>query len=171
MGYTFDTVVYLRLIRMLREKQVTLIDSVTAMQRLCERFGAPSTNWAGIGIFVYGAGEVYVYAKDEWQTTSLTRYHQKVAELLFGEEFQRLKERADALLVPNQFLDHVEINPSIKNGLPIILGTTVLTNTIHQFKQQRYEYSEIQAMYPFISEEAIVVAEEYELFLDKSSLN
>ena len=171
LGYTFETVVFLRLIRMLRGKNVTLLDAVTAMKLLRERFGSPSIDWAGIGIFVYGKGNVYVHRQDDWGTTSLTRPHQKVAELLFGTEFQRLKERADALLVPNEFLDYVEIDPSIQNGLPIVEGTTVLTGVIHRLRKQEYEYMDIQQMYPFISDTKIIGAEAYELFLDKASLS
>ncbi len=171
-GYTFETAVFLRLVRMLREKRVTLLDAVTAMQRLRQRFGPPSTDWAGISIFVYGVGDVYVHREqDEWGTTSLTRQHQRVAELLFGEEFQRLKERADALLVPNEFLDNVEIDPSIQNGLPIILGTAVLTSVVHKLRIRGYEYGEIQNMYPFISDARIAGAEAYESFLDKAALS
>lgn len=169
-GHTFETVVYLRLIRMLREKHVTLLDAVTAMKRLRERFGVPSREWAGIRIIVY-FGQAYVYAEDEWETTSLTRYHQKVAELLFGKEFKRLKERADALLIPNEFMDYVEIDTSIQNGLPLVLGTTILTRVVHKRIQQGFEYSDIHDMYPFIPRDKIAGAEAYELFLDKASKN
>ncbi len=171
LGYTFETVVFLRLIRMLRAKRVTLFDAVTGMRRLRYRFGTPSTDWAGIKLFVQGAGNVYVHGQDEWETTSLTKPHQKVAELLFGEQFQRLRERADALLVPNQFLDYVEIDPAIQNGLPIVSGTTVLTSLVHRLKGKGYEYSDIHQMYPFMPNTKIMGAEEYELFLDKASFN
>lgn len=169
-GHNFETVVFLRLIRMLREKNVTLLDAVTAMKRLRERFGIPSTEWAGIKIVVY-FGDVYVEKKDKWGTTSLTRHHQKVAELLFGNEFKRLKERADALLIPNEFMDYVEIDTSIQNGLPLVFGTTILTRVVHRLIQQGFECADVHDMYPFIPSDKIVGAEEYESFLDKTSGN
>jgi uncharacterized protein (DUF433 family) len=169
-GHTFETLVFLRLIRMLREKQVTLLNAVEAMKLLRERFGTPSTNWADIKIVV-DRGSVYVNKQDDWETTSLTQYHQKLAELLFGEEFKSLKDRADALLIPNQYLKYVEIDTSIQNGLPIIIGTSILTSLIHKLVQKDIECAEIQKMYPFIPKEKIVGVEEYEIFLDKASMN
>lgn len=170
-GHTFETVVFLRLIRMLREKNVTLLDAVTAMKQLHERFGTPSTKWADISIFVYGKGDVYVYGKDEWETTSLTKHHQKVADLLFGRTFKRLRKRADALLIPSKFMDYVEIDTTIQNGLPIIYNTSLQTSVVHKLSQQGYEFSDIQEMYSFIPYTNIVGAEEYELFLDQASKN
>jgi len=169
-GHTFETLVFLRLIRMLRDKHVTLLNAVEAMKLLRERFGTPSTTWAEIKIVVYLSG-VYVDRKDEWGTTSLTKHHQKLAELLFGEEFRYLKERADALLIPNEYLDYVEIDTSIQNGLPIIHDTSILTSLVHKLRQQEYKYSDIQEMYPFLPRAKIIGAEEYEILLDKANSN
>lgn len=89
----------------------------------------------------------------------------------FGIEFKQLKERADALLIPNQFLQYVEIDPLVKNGLPIVYNTSVPTRLIHSFKNQGYDFNEINDMYPFISKKLLVGAEKYETYLDKTILN
>ena len=164
-GHTFETLVFLRLIRMLREKRITLLESVKAVKSLRDRFGPPGKRWAEAKIFAEH-GVVYVYDRDEWQTTVATRGHQKVADSLFGDEFARLRDRADALLIPNQFMYHVEIDPAIRNGLPIVLYTSVLTSVIHSFRQQGHKYDEIHDMYPFISKRTISGADKYEGFLD-----
>ena len=170
-GHTFETVVFLRLIRLLREKRISLYSAVKAVKQLNERFGYPSKRWVEARIFVEGK-DVFVYDKrDNWDTTVVTRGHQKVSEFIFGEEFELLKDRADALLIPSQFMKYVEIDTSIQNGLPIIFNTTILTSLIHSLIQQEYEYHDIHEMYPFISIEKITGAEEYEKFLDRVSLN
>lgn len=171
LGHTFETVVFIRLLRMLREKGISLYNAVVAVKRLKERFGSPSKRWVEAKIFSDGK-DVYVYDKnDTYETTDVTKKHQRVAELIFGEAFVRLRDRADALLIPAQFMDSVEIDPSIQNGLPIILDTTILTSVIHKLKIQRYDYSEIKEMYPFLPDDKILGAEEYETFLDKVNLN
>jgi len=170
-GHTFETVVFLRLIRLLREKTITLFESVKVVKKLRDRLGTPSERWADAKIFVYKKDVIVYDASDSWESTVATRGHQKIAEFLFGEEFKRLKERADALLIPEQFMDYVEIDPAFQNGLPIILGTTVLTSLIHKLKQQGCEYIDIEEMYPFIPNSKITGADKYETFLDKVSKN
>lgn len=170
-GHTFETVVFLRLIRLLREKGITLFTSVKAVKLLRDRFGPPSKKWADVKIWV-DQKDVYVYdARDGWDSTVVTKSHQKLAEFLFGKEFVQLKDRADALLIPEQFLKHVEIDPYIQNGLPIILGTSVVTSLVHKLRFQGYEYPDIQEMYSFIPNKKIIGAEEYETFLDKAIKN
>ena len=45
LGYTFEALVYLRLLRMFRENEVALGTSVVALRDLSRRFGPPSTKW------------------------------------------------------------------------------------------------------------------------------
>ena len=170
-GHTFETVVFLRLIRMLRNKSITLLESVKAVKLLRRRFGVPSTEWVNVKIWV-AAKDVYVNDyRDGWDSTVLTKGHQKVAEFFFGEEFRLLKDRADALLIPEQFMQDVEIDPAIKNGLPIVLGTSVTTNLLHKLRQRQCNYKDIHDMYPFIPHNKIIGAEKYEIFLDKVTQN
>ncbi len=168
MGHTFETLVFLRLIRMLREKHITLITSVKVVKSLRDRFGPPGKRWADAKIFTEH-GVVYVSDRDEWKTTVATRGHQKLADFLFGDEFIHLRDRADALLIPRQFMNYVEIDPSVRNGLPIVLDTSVMTSVIHSYRQQGYKYNEVHDMYPFILKRTIIGADEYEGFLDKAS--
>lgn len=169
-GHTFETVVFLRLLKMLRAKNITLFEAVKAIKRLRDRFGPPSKEWAEVRIFV-NEKDVYVYREDEWKTTVASKSHQKVAEFFFGEEFTRLKLRADALLIPNQFMDFVEIDPAVQSGLPIVLDTSVQTSLIHKLVQQGHGYSDIHEMYPFIPHRRIIGTEGYETFLDQASKN
>ena len=169
-GHTFETVIFIRLIRLLREKHISLYKAVDAIQQLRNRFGSPSKRWADAKIFV-DREDAYVYEdkdRDTWGVTVATKYNQRVAEFIFGEEFVLLKDRADALLIPSQYMDSVEIDPSIQNGLPIVLDTKVLTRLIHDLSSQGYKYTDIHHMYPFIPDSKIIGAEEYETYLDKA---
>jgi uncharacterized protein (DUF433 family) len=175
LGHTFDTVVFMRLLRLLRERHISLFKSVNAIQQLKKRFGAPGKRWANAKIFA-DKNDAYVYedtdkSKDNWGVTVATKYNQRIADVMFGEEFTLLKDRADALLIPSEFMNSVEIDPSIQNGLPIVLDTKILTDSIHKLSLQSYELKDIQKMYPFIPLSKIRGAEEYETYLDRVNLN
>jgi uncharacterized protein (DUF433 family) len=173
LGHTFEALVFMRLIRVLRDKGISLFKAVDAMQQLKKRFKAPSQEWSKAKIFV-DKKDAYVYDesdKDTWGITMVTRFNQRVNEFILGSEFILLKERADALLIPSLFMDNVEIDTAIQNGLPIIKDTKILTSTIHYYFEQKYTCNDIRDMYPFIPKDKIIGAEEYELFLDKASLN
>ncbi|MBA7697756.1 hypothetical protein ES703_106426 [subsurface metagenome] len=170
-GHTFETVVFFRIIRLLRDKGTSLLTAVRAVKSIRERLGTPSVRWANAKFFVRNKEIIVSDETDGWESTVATKGHQKVAELLFGDEFKRLKERADALLIPEQFMDYVEIDPSIQNGLPIILGTTILTDVIYKLHIQGYEYPDIKDMYPFVSDDKIIGTRDYELFLDRAIKN
>ena len=169
-GHSFETVVFMRLLRLLRDKHISLYKAVGAVQRLKERFGAPSRRWADAKIFVDRQG-AFVYEDKDKDTWGTTRYNQKVQDIILGQEFALLKERADALLIPERFMNFVEIDPAIQNGLPIVLGTKIMTSIIHDLSSQNYKPEHIHEMYPFIHEASIVGAEEYEIFLDNPSFN
>ncbi len=168
-GYTFETVVYLRLIRIFRDRNITLLEAVKALNLIKERFGVPGKTWAQIKIFA-DSEDVYVYSENEtdsYQTTVATRQHQYLAEFFFGTEFVHLKERADALLIPSEFINYVEIDPSFHNGLPLVMGTSVLTSTIHGFRKRGYAYKDVMSMYPFVDRNVMIGADKYEDYLDQ----
>ncbi len=164
-GYTFEAVVYLRLLRMLRERRVPLHRAVTAVRHLQERFGPPGTGWEAARIFVRGQ-EVFVDSKDQWQTTVASKGGQKVAEILFDEEFRLLRQRADALLVPARFQEVVEVDPSVRSGLPTIRGTTLPTRILYGMRRAGATIARIRESYPWLSAEQVNWALAFERYLD-----
>ncbi|MFC1967133.1 hypothetical protein ACFLV2_00595 [Chloroflexota bacterium] len=171
-GHTFETVVFLRLIRLLRDKgKISLLQSVKAVKELRTRLGTPGRRWADAKIFVLNKEVIVADESDGYGSTIVTRGHQTIAEFFFGEEFKRLKERADALLIPEKYMNYIEIDPSIQNGLPIVSNSSVLSILIHKLYVQGYEYRDIHDMYPFIPLNKIKGVEEYESFLDKIGKN
>jgi uncharacterized protein (DUF433 family) len=164
-GYSFEALVFLRLLRMLRESDIPLRRAVETVQDLTARFGPPGPKWEDARIFTW-ENRVWVYGRDKWQTL---QRRQRAADMLFGSEFERLRDRTDALLIPQQFQGSVEIDPSIRNGLPIVTGTTFPTSIIHAMRQQKMSHSDIQREYPFIPLRKVKGAALYEEFLDEAS--
>jgi uncharacterized protein (DUF433 family) len=164
-GYTFAEVVYLRLLRMLREHNIPLENAVKAVHHLEARYGPPGPAWSDVRIFTQGR-DVYVDGKDEWDVTVATKAGQKLATILFGEDFARLRDRADALLIPAQFRPFVEIDPAVRSGLPVVRGTTIETSLLYSLREQGHPYQRIRDFYPILSSSQIRAAVKYEGFLD-----
>jgi len=167
-GYTFEALIYLRLLRMLRSRRVALHKAVAAIKHLRERFGPPGSGWADARVFVRNQ-EVFVDYKDQWGTTVASRAGQKVAEVLFDEEFYRLRDRADALLVPSNLQKYVEIDPAVRSGLPVVRGTTLPTNVIYQMHRNGFSIARIREAYPWLSGAQIRGALRFEQYLDATA--
>ena len=168
-GYSFSGVVYLRLLRMLRKESFPLREVVNAVAHLTDVFGPPGPNWENARIFSDGR-EIWVDHRNEWEVTSATRRGQKLAHILFGAEFALLRERADALLIPSDFTRYVEINPQVRNGLPVIRDTTIPTSLIHSLRGNGLTYAQIHEYYPHLSRQQIARGDRFERFLDIESL-
>ena len=166
LGYSFEALVYLRLLRLLREERKPLEKAVRCLQSLQERFGPPGPSWADVRIFTQ-AGDVFVEQKDDdWGVTAATRHGQKVATILFGQEFEDLRQRADALLVPRKFRDTVIVDPDIRTGYPVIQGTTLETRLPYQLREAGQNERAIRDAYPILTLPQIKGAIRYERLLD-----
>jgi uncharacterized protein (DUF433 family) len=167
-GYTFEAVEYLRLLRMLRDRDITLFKAVTALKHLRDRFGPPGPAWERARIVVHGT-DVFADAKDEWEVTTATRGGQQAASALFDEEFAQLRDRADALLVPREFQPFVQVDPAIRSGRPVARGTTLPTAVLHAMRERGESLRSIQAAYPHLTLSQIKGAIAFERFLDAAA--
>ena len=168
-GYSFEGLVYLRLVRLLRTQDIPMRAVVHAVNHLKDVFGPPGPRWEDARIFADGR-DIWVDHKDTWGVTSASRRGQKASQVLLGPEFALLKERADALLVPSDFARYVEVDPGIRNGLPVVRETTIQTATIHSLHGTGLTYTRIGEYYPHLSRTQIVRANRFEQFLDSDSI-
>ena len=168
-GYSFEGLMYLRLVRLLRTQDFPMRAVVDAVNHLRDVFGPPGPRWEDARIFSDGR-DIWVDHKDNWEVTSASRRGQKAAQVLLGSEFALLKERADALLVPSDFARHVQVDPGIRNGLPVVRKTTIQTATIHSLHGTGLSYKRIGEYYPHLSRTQIVRANRFEQFLDSDSI-
>ena len=168
-GYSFEGLVYLRLVRLLRKQKFPMRSTVSVVKYLKDVFGPPGPKWEEARIFSHGR-DIWVDHKDTWEVTSANRRGQKAAQMLLGPEFALHKKRADALLVPNNYAQCVEINPKIRDGFPVVCKTTIQTETIYRLHQTGLTYHQIGEYYPSLSYVQINRANEFESFLDNESL-
>lgn len=167
-GYDFDALLLARLLRVLREHKVGLKRAVATLRHCIARFGPPGPAWAEVKVFAFDGGQVFTYIeKDGWETTVPTKGGQKAAEDLFGAEFYELKENADALLIPKNFIKCVQIDPEIRDGMPVVRGTRIRTSTLQDMVEANWTPRlVVDLAYPHLTEEQVECAEEYERFLD-----
>ena len=164
-GYTFDALVYLRLLRLLRGERKPLEKAVACLKSLRDQFGPPGRAWADVRIFAQ-LGDVFVERMGHEGVTAATRHGQGVMEILFGEEFEELRERADALLIPHQFSNTVTMDPEVKLGHPVIRDTTIETQLPYLLFKADHSYRDILGAYPWLNERQLRAAVQYEQFLD-----
>jgi uncharacterized protein (DUF433 family)/DNA-binding transcriptional MerR regulator len=175
LGYTFEAIVYLRLLRRLRETDIPLLKAVEALKSLRERFGPPSRKWGDVRLFLYG-GKVMVHKADEWELTTASsrspvlRQQKAIPTMLFGEDFERMRERVDALLLPPKFLPYIEIDPEARSGQPIVRGTTITTSLVYRLRRHGSSVKDIVSSFPVLNANQVKAAVAYETLLDTEAL-
>ncbi len=167
-GYSFQDVLYMRLVAILRPKH-PMQDVVYALQHITERVGPPGPQWANV-IVVPDANVWVEVPDDKWGHTSAMRGGQRGWVEFFSDEFRQLRERADALLVPHEFAKHVAVDPDIRDGAPIVRSTTLTTSLVHTLRKQGMSISSIVADYPNLNPSRVKAADRYEGFLDLRGL-
>ncbi len=167
-GYDFEALLFARLLRVLRENRVSFRRSVATLRHCTARFGPPSPAWAEVKIFAFEGVEVFTYSdNDGWGSTAPTKGGQKAAEKLFGDAFYELKDNADALLIPSDFIECVQIDPEIRDGMPVVRGSRIRTSTLQHLVDANWTPRlVVDLAYPHLTEQQVECAVEYERFLD-----
>jgi uncharacterized protein (DUF433 family) len=163
-GYSFQSLIYLRVLRMLRSYE-SLQCAVDTVKHLVERFGEPGPAWADARLLKQG-WRVYAIARDKWEVTDTQRGQKAMYQLLFDEDFEQLRKRADALLVPRKFQDYIQINPSVASGMPILQGTRMPTGAIYALHNRKFNQREIIREYPSLTQAQVKKAIDFEHLLD-----
>lgn len=169
-GFSLADLGYLHLLRHLRKHGVPLEASVELLYHLIARFGAPGPAWRKARLLAKGK-HVVAFLPDEWRVTAAIPgpegAGQKVIEAFFTEVVEQLQERPDAILIPSEFLDFIEMNPNVEGGAPIIRGTRVPTAVIRDLTDKTSVEHVMSHTYPFLSVDQIRTAQAFEEYLDK----
>ena len=160
-GYSYADLAVIKLVRGLKDKQLTRKSLIVALKHLLERFGSfDSRNWEHSHLYVIDQ-EVYAQKPDQWEATAATRGGQKLmlpAPELFEEEA--------GLLIPRRYGGHVEINPDIMDGLPVVANTRIPTSTLAMLSEQGVSPTRLAELYYPVPRETLEKAIEYERGLD-----
>lgn len=165
-GYSFDELIYLRVVRMLRDdRHMPLELAVRSVKHIVARCGTPSPEWANARVFIDN-GRVCLISDDDWPATVANMSGQALMEAVFGVEFTEMKARADALLVPRPFDKFVTVNPLVCDGQPCISAERIETSVIYRLSNRVRQLSEIRQSFPALKLNQIKMAVAFEKFLD-----
>ena len=160
-GYSYADLAVIKLVRGLKDKQLTRKSLIVALKHLLERFGSfDSRNWERSHLYVINK-EVYAQKPDQWDATAATRGGQKL--MLPAPEF--FEEEA-GLLIPRRYSGYVEIDPGIMDGLPVVANTRIPTSTLAMMSEQGMSFSTLAELYYPVPMETLEKAIEYERSLD-----
>lgn len=164
-GYSFEYLVYVGLLRRLLRQGYTLNRSVRGLKHLRDRFGPPGPEWFRVRLAFDGSGFV-AFKDDQWVATVATSGGQKLAEKVVAIDFAEFGNRLDAVIIPAEFLPFVEMDPAVRDGMPVMRGTTIRTNVVYRLSLDGLSPEAIQHSYPKLTIEQISRAIEYERSLD-----
>ncbi len=130
-GYTYADLVMIRILRALREDKIDFTSAAIAIDHLFARLGPPSRGWADAHVYFRGK-RIYAWKPDDWDVTEATAMGQKVETRVFGDLFPALWriEEGVSIVVPEKYWGHVDIDPRVKDGQPVVHGTRIPTSAL-----------------------------------------
>lgn len=173
-GFSFADVRYLAVLRYLRSRAVPLEYAVDVIRHLFDRFGPPGPSWKAA--IIQGKGkEVYAFAKDKWGATLVVKGGggQKFFESLNTSVIRLIEEASrspDAILVPEEYRDSVEINPCVAGGMPVVRGNRVPTAVLRAMADNMSSARIAKNVYSFLTAKQIDKAVAFERYLDRGAV-
>ena len=169
-GYSYADLTIVKIMRALREDRLDLSSVGVALRHMYERLGPPSEGWSDANVYIVG-NKIFAEKSDEWHTTSATGFGQRVATRLFGDLFPLLREQEEegSILVPRDYSEYVEINPSIMGGQPVVRNTRIPTSLFPTLLAKGKSIDDLIRLYYPIPRETIEKTVEFEKYLDSAA--
>ena len=168
-GYSYADLVMIRILRALREDKIDFTSAAIAIDHLFARLGPPSRGWADAHVYFQGR-RIYAWKPDAWDVTEATAMGQKVETRVFGDIFPKLRriEEGFSIVVPEKYWGHVDIDPRVKDGQPVVHGTRIPTSALASLAKRLWSPRRIAQAYG-IAIETVKKVLDYERRLDMAS--
>ncbi len=154
--YTYDDLLLMRLIVKLKEKGATPKSIRTSLDTIAYMSDGNRNAWKKVHLLVDDGVVVVIFPDSrEWNPIDASRGSQKMAEVFFPELIDELRNE----LVPQDRFKHIEIDPEILGGAPVIKGTRISTRAVMSVLESGGSPREA---YPSLSDEQIAEVEDYE---------
>ena len=167
--YTYADLVLIRILRALREDKIDFTSAAIAIDHLFARLGPPSRGWADAHVYFRGK-RIYAWKPDDWDVTEATAMGQKVETRAFGDVFPKLRriEEGISIVVPEKYWGHVDIDPRVKDGQPVVHGTRIPTSALADLARRLWSPNRIAQAYG-IAVETVGQVLDYERRLEMAS--
>jgi uncharacterized protein (DUF433 family) len=158
-SYSYFDLLLIRLIVRLREKGIQARKIKRALDTISDMSGGDPHAWLKATIYIdSGLIVALLPGKADWNPIAASQGSQKMALIFFPELIEELKRE----LVPERF-DHVEIDPRILGGAPIIRNTRIPTQAIVMAAESGQDP---RTAYPTLTDQQVREAQAYEQFLE-----
>lgn len=154
--YTYDDLLLMRLIVRLKDKGATAKSIRIALDTIEYMSDNNRSAWKKTHMLVDSGVVVVIFPEEgQWNPVAASRGSQKMAEVFFPELIEELENE----LVPSDRFRHIEIDPEILGGSPVIKGTRISTRAVMSVLESG---GDARDAYPFLSEEQIEEVKDYE---------
>ncbi len=158
--YSYHDLLRIRLILRLREAGFKPKQIRTALDTLSMMSGGAPDAWLKSTIYIESGITVAVLAEHpQWNPVAVPKGPQKMALVFFPDLAKELEKE----LVPPDRFKHIQINPEVLGGAPVVSGTRIPTRAVALVKESG---EEPRRAYPELTAEQVREAIEYEEFLE-----
>ena len=156
--YSYDDLLLIRLIVRLKEEGAAPKAIRVALDTIAYMNDGDRSGWKRARLLVSDGFVMAVLPdspRSEWNPVAASEGPQKIAEVFFPELIEELRNE----LVPSDKFKHIEIDPEILGGAPVIRGTRISTRAVMSVLESGGNPREA---YPSLSDEQIAEVEDYE---------
>lgn len=180
-GFSLADVGYLHLLRHLRDRGVSLEEATAHLNALMRRFGPPGPRWQRARLTVVATGhrradgnhahKFIASVPDEWTDTMAIRGKQGASQKVWLDILDILPDQVslEAILIPPEFLPHVEIDGALQDGLPVARGTAIRTASIRELLNTMTIDELCRDIYPHVPRATAIASRDFERALDHAA--
>ncbi len=156
--YSYDDLLLMRVIAQLQERGAKPRNIRAALDTIETMSGGDKSAWKKFGMAV-ADGVVVVWHPDkewrEWNPIAASKGPQKLAVVFFPELIEQLK---DEIVPPDRF-KHIEVDPDVLGGSPIVKGTRITTGAVMSVLESEGDPTSV---YPGLTREQVDEVRDYE---------
>ncbi len=158
-SYTYYDLLLIRLVLRLKDKGFRPKQVRRALETISLMSGGDRHAWLRATICVdSGLIVAAIRDREDWNPIAASEGPQRMALVFFPDLIEELKKE----LVPEEFR-HVEIDPEVLGGAPVIKGTRIPTRAVAIARQSGQDP---RVVYPTLTDQQVSEAEDYEEFLE-----
>ena len=156
--YSYDDLLLIRLIVRLRDQGATAKSIRVALSTVESMTNGDATAWKQVRMYVSDGVVVVIFpdkALRKWNPIAASRGAQKMATAFFPELIEELQNE----LVPPDRFKHIEVDPGILGGAPVVKGTRITTSAVMSVLESEGNPTEV---YPDLTDEQVDEVRDYE---------
>ena len=157
--FSYDDLLLMRVIAQLQELGAKPKNIRVALNTIEDMSGGDKRAWKKFSMAV-ADGVVVVWHPDrewrEWNPIAASEGPQKLAVVFFPELIEKLKDD----LVPSDRFQHIDVDPEVLGGSPVVKGTRITTGAVMSVLESEGDPTSV---YPGLTKEQVDEVRDYEI--------